>query len=65
MRELYDLEKDPKEEHNIADQEGATAREMEEELEGWIAGRLKAQGESQDPLLVHGISLLEGNWDGT
>jgi arylsulfatase len=64
MRELYDLEADPQEERNLAEEEKALAREMEEELEGWIADRLKALGESQDPVVAHGPSLLEGNWDG-
>jgi len=65
MRELYDLQEDPQEEKNIAEEEPKIADEMEAELEAWIAERLKAQGDEKDPLLEHGISLLEGNWDGT
>ncbi len=65
MRELYDLEADPREEHNLADRQEALVKEMEQELEGWIAERLKALGESQDPVVAHGPSLLEGNWDGS
>lgn len=65
MRELYDLGKDPREEKNIAEEEPKIAGAMEEELEAWIAQRLKELGEAQDPLVEHGISLLEGEWDGT
>lgn len=65
MRELYDLEADPQEEQNLADSEQALVREMEQELEGWIEDRLKALGEPEDPVVAHGPSLLEGNWDGS
>jgi len=65
MRELYDLEQDPAEEYNLAKEQPELLQDMEKELEGWIADRLEAQGEKRDPLLDHGISLLEGNWDDT
>ena len=65
LQELYDLENDPNEQQNIVEQEQTIAHEMQRELEGWIADRLKAQGDGNDPIVEHGISLLEGNWDGT
>jgi arylsulfatase A-like enzyme len=71
MRELYDLIADPGEERNIADEQPEVSAEMEAELERWIADRLQALGRSEDPLVKHGISLLEGHpkaleslWDG-
>jgi len=65
LQELFDLAIDPQEEHNLAEEQPAIVSEMEAELEAWIAARLKELGQSKDPLLEHGISLLEGNWDGT
>jgi len=65
LRELYNLENDPHEAHNIAEDEKKISAEMEVELEAWIAGRVKELGLEKDPLLEHGISLLDGNWDGT
>ena len=65
MRELYDLGEDPGEERNIAEEQPKIADEMERELETWIADRLTTLGDEEDPLLEHGISLLDGNWDGT
>jgi arylsulfatase A-like enzyme len=64
LRELYHLETDPHEEHNIAEQKKTIATDMEAELENWIANRLKELGRKQDPLIEHGISLLSKNWDG-
>jgi arylsulfatase A-like enzyme len=63
LRELYNLSHDPQEEVNIAEKEPQIVHELENELEGWIADRLKAQGQTKDPLIEHGISLLEGNVD--
>jgi len=59
MRELYDLVVDPGEEHNIAEERPDIAADMEAELEGWIAERLQEMGKSQDPLVEHGVSLLD------
>jgi len=56
-RELYDLEADPLEKHNIVTQRSEIAAAMEAELEGWIADRLQASGREEDPLLTHGVSL--------
>lgn len=60
MRELYDLVGDPGEEHNMTEEEPELTVRMEAELEGWIAERLQALGKSEDPLVEHGISLMEG-----
>lgn len=58
LRELYQLQSDPHEEHNIAEQEKEVALLMERELEEWIADKLKQLGMKQDPIVEHGISLL-------
>jgi arylsulfatase len=57
MRELYDLGQDPLEERNIAQEQPQVAADMEAELESWIADRLQALGQTEDPLITHGISL--------
>ncbi len=62
LRELYDLKADLREEHNIVEERPEIAREMEAELEGWIADRLKALGRHNDPLRKEGISM-KWCWD--
>ena len=57
MRELYDLENDPLELRNIAEERSQLAAEMEDRLEAWIAEELKRAGRRQDPLIEQGISL--------
>ncbi len=57
LRELYDLEKDPGEFHNIADENRAIAQNLEFLLEEWIGERMSRQGLSEDPLIAHGLSL--------
>jgi arylsulfatase len=56
-RELYDLQADPREEHNLVDEQPELASRMETELENWIQERLKALGRDEDPLVEQGISL--------
>ncbi len=56
-RELYDLRADPGENRNLAGERPDLARELEAELEGWIADRLKASGRTVDPLIEQGITL--------
>jgi len=56
-RELYDLVGDPEERHNIANERPQVATAMENDLEQWIAERLRALGKSTDPLVEQGISL--------
>ena len=66
MRELYDLRTDPNERHNIVEQDPATARALEERLEGWLAEKTGAAyptvrgrtlGQDHDPLVAHGVTL--------
>jgi arylsulfatase A-like enzyme len=57
MRELYDLKTDPDELRNIAEQDPATARTLESQLESWIAEKMRQKGLSGDPLIAHGITL--------
>jgi arylsulfatase len=56
-RELYDLVGDPGETTNIYESDRHVARELEDELEGWIARRLEELGRSVDPVREQGISL--------
>jgi len=57
LRELYDLHTDPGEFHNVAEQQPERAEEMEEQLEAWIAEKMRQQGLPEDPLVTHGLSL--------
>jgi arylsulfatase A-like enzyme len=59
LRELYDLKSDPGENHNIASERADLAAEMEADLEGWIAARVKEAGRSVDPLIEQGISFRD------
>ena len=56
-RELYNLDADPCELRNIADDDPDTARAMESKLESWIAAKMAKNGLAQDPLVSHGITL--------
>lgn len=58
MRELYDLAADPRQTRNIAAEKPEIARELEGQLNGWIADRLKACGRTVDPLVETEITLL-------
>lgn len=57
LRELYDLNADPDELHNVAPHDPETARALEQQLETWIADRMRRNGLSEDPLVAHGITL--------
>ncbi len=63
MRELYDLAADPDENHNIAETEPKLAGEMERELEGMIAAKLKSVGKTEDPVVKEGPSMIS-TWKG-
>jgi len=57
MRELYDLGQDPDELHNLAQERPDEARELEDQLEEWIARMLEKNGLDHDPLKTHGTTL--------
>jgi arylsulfatase A-like enzyme len=57
MEELYDLQADPEELHNLAEARPDTARELKATLESWIAGMMKKNGWTEDPLLASGLTL--------
>ncbi len=56
-RELYDLQADPGETCNLAEDQPGLCRDLEQELEGLIRRRLEALGRVQDPLLEQDITL--------
>jgi arylsulfatase A-like enzyme len=62
MRELYDLEADPGETRNLAQERPGEADRLEAELEAWIAAGLAKSGRREDPLRAQGISLGK-KWD--
>ena len=57
MRELYELQTDPGELHNVAGEQPECARALEVQLEAWISGKMAANGLKADPLVAHGLSL--------
>jgi arylsulfatase len=52
MQELFDLEADPGEQHNVIEQYPDEARALEVKLRDWVATRLLETGRDQDPLEV-------------
>lgn len=54
MQELYDLQSDPDEQHNLIDQQPDVARELKQKLDAWVAKRLQETGRSVDPLREQG-----------
>jgi arylsulfatase A-like enzyme len=57
MRELYDLDADPDELHDLAQERPAEADELQSELEQWIARMLEKNHLDHDPLTTHGTTL--------
>jgi len=57
-RELYDLEADPDENHNIATEEPKLAAELEKELESWLAQKLESLGKTEDPVRKEGAVAI-------
>jgi arylsulfatase len=58
-RELFDLQADPCEDHNIAADQPQLAAEMEKELEAWIAAEMEAAGRTEDPVRKEGPVAVE------
>ena len=58
-RELYDLEADPEEAHNLVQEEPKLALEMETQLEAWIWDRLQAAGKTRDPVREEGAVAVD------
>ncbi|GCE08367.1 sulfatase family protein [Dictyobacter aurantiacus] len=54
MQELFDLQSDPQEQHNLIDEQPEIARELKRRLDAWVARRLQETGRSVDPLRVQG-----------
>ncbi len=57
MRELYDLNGDPGERHNLAREMPEITREMGEMLASELSRRLARGGRTEDPVVAHGITL--------
>jgi arylsulfatase len=57
-RELYDLESDPGETRNIAGEDPKLSASLEQEMEGWIADKLKLLGRTKDPVVEEGASMV-------
>jgi arylsulfatase A-like enzyme len=54
MQELFDLQADPGEQHNVIDQHREQARELENRLAAWVERRLRETGRAVDPLREQG-----------
>jgi len=54
MQELFDLENDPDEQNNIADQHPQVVQELQSKLENWVAKRLEETGTEVDPAVAQG-----------
>ncbi|MEA3344681.1 MAG: sulfatase [Chloroflexota bacterium] len=57
MQELYDLQSDPHEMKDVAEEYPDVARELEDTLEGWIAEMMGKNGLTKDPLVANGLTL--------
>jgi arylsulfatase A-like enzyme len=60
--EFYDLQADPAETHNLADDLPDEAASLEAELEEWIQRGLERTGQKTDPVVEQGITLGK-KWD--
>ncbi len=55
MRELFDLESDPTEQNNIAEQKPEVVAQLKAKLDAWVQKRLEETGRDEDPARVQGI----------
>jgi len=62
LRELYDLEADPEELNNIAEDYPEVVKELEEILEGWIREMMRKNGWKEDPLIANGLTMA-ADWE--
>ena len=56
MQELFDLQADPAEQRNIAEEQPGVVQELNGKLQSWIARRLQETGRTEDPARVQGAS---------
>jgi arylsulfatase len=56
MQELFDLDADPTEQHNLIDVQPDVARDLAARLDAWVAGRLAEQSRQVDPLREQGAN---------
>jgi len=54
MQELFDLQADPGEQHNVIDDYPDTRQELQERLHAWVQRRLRETGRAVDPLRAQG-----------
>jgi hypothetical protein len=54
MQELFDLQADPTEQNNIAEQHPEIVAELKARLDGWVAKRLQETGREVDPVAEQG-----------
>ena len=54
-RELYDIDADPDEQRNVADQQPDVVAGLQTKLETYVAERLRETGRAQDPAVEQGV----------
>ncbi len=55
MQELFDLQADPEEQTNLAEQKPEVVADLKAKLDAWVARRLEETGRTSDPLRDQGI----------
>lgn len=59
MKELFDLEADPTEQHNLAQDRPEKVSELEADLDGWLGRRFTETGRDADPLAEQGACATQ------